>query len=225
MVIDAIVLAGGRSTRLGEVPKAGLRFEQQTLLERAVDAVSFARRIVVVGEVAGSRIRSTVLLTREDPPFGGPAAAIAAGLASLHAAAPDGPSRYTMVLACDIPRAAAAMAALRDAVGLGALADGTRLDGTAVKSTATDGFIAVDADQRKQPLAAVYATARLMDAVTACQRRGDLSGLSAFRLIDGMALTPLIAPTGSTDDVDTWDDAARFGIERLESRENRARAW
>ena len=31
---DAIVLAGGRSSRLGGVPKAGLVLDGQTLLER-----------------------------------------------------------------------------------------------------------------------------------------------------------------------------------------------
>ncbi|MFD1214070.1 molybdenum cofactor guanylyltransferase, partial [Arthrobacter sp. GCM10027362] len=46
---DAVVLAGGRSSRLGGVPKALLEFEGRTLLRRTLDALSGARRIAVVG--------------------------------------------------------------------------------------------------------------------------------------------------------------------------------
>jgi hypothetical protein len=74
---------------------------------------------------------------------------------------------------------------------------------------AADGGIAVDGD-RLQPLAAVYSTTRLTDAVTRHERDGSLTGLGVFRLIAGLDLDRVAVPAGSTDDVDTWADAARL---------------
>ena len=196
MLLDAIVLAGGRSSRLGSVAKGELVYEQQTLLRRTVAAVSTASRTVVVGEVAGAAAPDGVLVTREDPPFGGPVAGIAAGLATLAEAARV-PSEYTVVLACDMPHIARATAGL-----LGALRP----------HDDADGAIAVDHEGRLQPLAAVYRTAALADAVERARQTGRLHGLPVFRLIDGMNLTPVAVPRGSTDDIDTWEDAAAFGI-------------
>lgn len=194
-MIDAIVLAGGRSSRLGEVPKAGLAFQQRTLLEHAVDAVSFARATVIVGDVPGT-VPAGILTTREEPVFGGPAAGISAGLARLSQARTE-PSDFTFVLACDMPSVSAATAALKEALGHG---------------IASDGLIAVDADGHPQPLAAVYRTLSLASATAEPGRNGLLDGLSMFRLIAKLSLTEIAVPPGSTDDVDTWDDAARFGI-------------
>ena len=87
MEFDAIILAGGRSSRLGGVPKSGLIFDGATLLERSLRAADAAGRIVVVGPDPGD-LPDGVLSCREDPPFAGPAAAIAAGLGALAASAP-----------------------------------------------------------------------------------------------------------------------------------------
>ncbi|MHA6669152.1 molybdenum cofactor guanylyltransferase [Homoserinimonas sp. A447] len=200
MFIDAIVLAGGRSSRLGEVPKAGLAYRQQTLLEHTVGATRFARTTVIVGDPAGIRIPG-VLIAREEPAFGGPAAAVAAGINRL-AQDQAAPSEFTFVLACDMPGISTATAAIREALGSG---------------VTSDGLIAIDADEHPQPLAAVYRTASLASAITAHGRH--LEGLSMFRLIAGLQLTDIAVPPGSTDDVDTWDDAARFGITRPETME------
>jgi len=205
VLIDAIVLAGGRSSRLGEVPKRDLRFEQHTLLEHAVAAVSFARATVVVGDVGTSMLAAAVLLTRESPPFAGPAAGIAAGIEALASAVPSTPSDYTMVIACDMPLAAAATGALHRALR---------------SELPTDGLIAVDDQQRRQPLAALYNTASLTTTIAEHHQRHTLSNLSVFRLIDGLTLTPIAVPAGSTDDVDNWDDAARFGITKPEPHPN-----
>ncbi|MGO4494169.1 molybdenum cofactor guanylyltransferase, partial [Arthrobacter sp. 2YAF22_2] len=53
MEYDAVILAGGRSSRLGGVPKAQLRVDGATLLERSLQAASGARRTVVVGPDPG----------------------------------------------------------------------------------------------------------------------------------------------------------------------------
>lgn len=199
MLIDAIVLAGGRSTRLGEVPKAALAYRQQSLLEHAVDAVRFARTVVVVGDAAGIRVPG-VLTVREEPAFGGPAAAVAAGIHRL--AEGQSPSEFAFVLACDMPAVSAATAALREALN---------------SANMLDGLIAIDGDGHPQPLAAVYRTASIASAIAA--HGGQLDGLSMFRLIAGLELTETAVPAGSTDDVDTWDDAARFGIDRPQTME------
>ncbi|MBE1876959.1 molybdenum cofactor guanylyltransferase [Myceligenerans pegani] len=87
---DAIVLAGGRASRLGGVAKPGLLSDDGVpLLHLALDAAGDARRIAVVGPddladaVAAHPAAPRTMLTREDPPYGGPVAGIAAGLAAL----------------------------------------------------------------------------------------------------------------------------------------------
>ena len=182
--------------RLGSVPKAGLIYQRQTLLERTVTALRHARRIVVVGDTDPRSLPGQVLTTREDPPYGGPAAGIAAGAAVLAASDPA-PSDYTIVLACDMPRVEAATAKLLELLP---------------ENSSADGVIAVDGEQRRQPLAAVYKTAKLAAALSAQRRSGELGGLSAFRLIAGLDLAPVTVPPGSTDDIDTWEDAAKFGM-------------
>ncbi|MFE4541354.1 molybdenum cofactor guanylyltransferase [Arthrobacter sp. NPDC056727] len=192
MDFDAIILAGGRSSRLGGSPKSALMFDGATLLERSLAAAAGARRTVVVGpEAAG--LPAGVLTCREDPPFAGPAAAIAAGLDALRGA---GPADMVMVLACDMPRAADAVRALRDALpGAGA-----------------DGVMAASADGRLQPLAGFYGTAVLERAVQDAAARNALVHGSVFALLASLDVQAVTVPAGSTDDVDTWDDAAALGV-------------
>jgi molybdopterin-guanine dinucleotide biosynthesis protein A len=81
VVWSAVVLAGGRGSRLGGVDKASVVVDGRTLLAHVLDAVALARRTVVVGprkdDVPG------VTWAREDPPGGGPVAGLAAGLAHV----------------------------------------------------------------------------------------------------------------------------------------------
>lgn len=198
MLIDAVVLAGGRSSRLGSVPKSTLIYEHHTLLERTLAAVGVARHTVIVGDPTVLPRHPHVLLVREDPPYGGPASGIAAGVAAL-AAANSAQSDYTIVLACDMPHAAAAIAVLVDALTGG---------------VHTDGVIARDEEHHLQPLAAIYKTAALVSALTPQRLSGGLNGLSVFRLIGALNLTAIGVPERSTADVDTWVDAEQFGIER-----------
>jgi molybdopterin-guanine dinucleotide biosynthesis protein A len=190
MDFDAIVLAGGRSSRLGGEPKAALSFEGRSLVSRTLDAAADARRSVVVGDASALVLPAGVRLTREEPAFGGPAAAIAAGLAAL---AGPGSGEYTLVLACDMPGIGLALPPLLESAG-----------------RAADGAIAVDSVGHPQYLAGVYRTASLAAAV---ERHGaGLANLSVFALLAGLDLERTPVPDGSTRDVDTWADAARFGI-------------
>ncbi|MGQ4377025.1 molybdenum cofactor guanylyltransferase, partial [Streptomyces sp. SAS_267] len=91
---DAVVLAGGAARRLGGEDKPGVRVGGRTLLDRVLAACADATRTVVV---AGPRPTARpVEWAREDPPGGGPLAALDAGL--RHTAAP-----YVLVLSADLP--------------------------------------------------------------------------------------------------------------------------
>jgi molybdopterin-guanine dinucleotide biosynthesis protein A len=202
---DAIILAGGRSSRLGGVPKTRLAVDGATLLERSLQAARGARRTVVVGPDPGG-LPPEVLGCREDPPFAGPAAAIAAGLSALAGAgsgvrAAGGPAPLTLVLACDMPRVAGAVNALLDALATG-------------PDRGRDGAVAVSADGRTQPLVGLYGTAALRRAVAGAARRNALAGGSVFALLASLELWTVPVPPGSTDDVDTWDDASALGVSR-----------
>jgi molybdopterin-guanine dinucleotide biosynthesis protein A len=206
---DAIILAGGRSSRLGGVPKARLTYQGATLLERSLRAAGAAGRIVVVGPDPGD-LPEGILNCREEPPFAGPAAAIAAGLRALaadhagrnhagrnHAGAP---APFTLILACDMPRSAAAVNSLAEALA------------TAPDGEADDGVMAVSADGRKQPLAGFYGTAVLQRSVADAAGRGGLENASVFGLLARLDVREVRVPPGSTDDVDTWGDATALGV-------------
>jgi molybdopterin-guanine dinucleotide biosynthesis protein A len=204
VLFDALVLEGGRSSRLGGVPKAGLVFQGRTLLERTVSAVGPARTIVVVGPTPPVPLPTAVLLAREEPPFAGPAAAVAAGLVALARHA-DRVAPHTLVLACDMPAAPDVVERLLGAV--------------AACAEAADGFIIVDADGMEQPLAAIYATTALTAAASTHCAAGGLRGLSVRRLIGGLSLVPVHVSGGETDDVDTWEDARRLGVRETSRNE------
>ena len=201
MDFDALILAGGRSARLGGVPKSGLRLDGETLLERTLRAASGARAVVVVGPDPGNLPRG-ILAVREDPPFAGPAAAIAAGLLALSGDTQRGtspPAAWTLVLACDMPHVAMAVNALLEELE---------------KSQHLDGVIARAADGRLQPLVAVYRTAALNRETATAAARGELRDSPVFQLLARLELRPVPVPVHSTDDVDTWDDAASLGVGR-----------
>ncbi|MFC3961782.1 NTP transferase domain-containing protein [Nocardia jiangsuensis] len=95
---DAVVLAGGRASRMGGVDKPGIVVGGRSLLDAALAAVAGCARIAVVGpERAG--LGPAVRQTREQPPGSGPVAALAAGLAALGAEQ----APLVVVLAADLP--------------------------------------------------------------------------------------------------------------------------
>jgi molybdopterin-guanine dinucleotide biosynthesis protein A len=230
---DAIVLAGGRSTRLGGRAKAELVIGGARLVDRAVVAASAAGagRTVIVGpdslEVPGA------LISREDPPFGGPVAAIAAGLAALGplaageqcgerreqqrglARAAIAPAPWVLVLSCDLVRPAAVVAALLEAMSRaarpraarpGAVAPGTGL--AAVRPGDASGPPAEASglhldDGRPQWLAAIYRRDALAAALDAL---GDPTDASMRALVGSLHLIAVADPDGLSADVDTWQD-------------------
>ncbi|MFG3347695.1 DUF6457 domain-containing protein [Streptomyces sp. NPDC048018] len=85
---DAIVLAGGAARRLGGADKPGVRVGGRPLLDRVLAGCRDAGRTVVVAEPRATA--RPVEWTREEPPGGGPVAALAAGLGRLAEAATPG---------------------------------------------------------------------------------------------------------------------------------------
>ncbi len=97
---DAVVLAGGRASRLGGADKAAVEVGGETLLEHALAVVEGADRVVVVGDERPTY--RPVLWTREQPAYGGPVAATYAGLDELvRSDTQSGGS--LLVLAVDMP--------------------------------------------------------------------------------------------------------------------------
>ncbi|GAB3546895.1 hypothetical protein GCM10027404_07950 [Arthrobacter tumbae] len=184
-LFDAVVLSGGRSSRLGGVPKSTLIVGGSSLLERTCRALDGARRLVVVGGPS-SDLPSRAELVREDPPFGGPAAAVSAAVVHLM----TDPAPWVLVLACDMPRISDALPALMS----GALATGASV-------LAHDGG-------RDQPLAALYRWADL-----ATVEKQEVRNLSMRSLLARVTWSPVEVPAGSTTDIDTWADARQFGVE------------
>lgn len=193
---DAVIVAGGRAHRLGGASKPALLWNGRTLAERSLAAVVGARSTVWVGDVDPS-LPPHVVVAREHPLFGGPAAAVAAGLAALpHPLAP-----LVVVIAVDLPRIEEAVDVLLAALAAG---DDATFDGT----------IGVDAAGFRQPLLAAYGSAALESAVHAYAlgHDGSLDGASLRRLISELRLAEVPLPDGVSADVDTPADAAYHGI-------------
>jgi molybdopterin-guanine dinucleotide biosynthesis protein A len=181
---DAVVLAGGAARRLGGADKPGLRVGGRALLDRVLAACADARRTVVVAEPRPTP--RPVLWAREDPPGGGPLAALGAGLRHTTA-------DLIVVLSADLPF----------------LEAGTvRRLLTALRATSADGALLTDADGRDQPLVAAYRAPALGRELAALlEKHHGLTGLPLRRLTAGLDLTRVPDPVASFD-CDTWDDIA-----------------
>lgn len=200
----AIILAGGRAMRLGGAAKPQLLVDGATLLDHALAAVSGCRPLIVVGPP--TPVHTAVVWTRESPPFGGPVAALAAGLRALAAGdagdddaaeddAAEGDAAEVYVLAADVPRARAAVALLRQHPSL---------DDTLAPPA--DGVCLTDADGRMQWLIGRYRTASLRAALAGLPDGGRDASIRA--LLSGLTVTA-VAGGDLAHDVDTWDDLER----------------
>lgn len=168
----AVVLAGGAARRMGGRDKPGVPVGGLPMRERVLAAVADAAPRVLVGP--GGPVPDDVLVTREQPPGGGPVAATAAGVAALH------PGTTTVaLLAADLPLLTReAVAALR--AGLDADRD-------------ADGVCLVDDRARRQPLCGVWRVAPLRAALDrlAASRGGTLDGASMRELLAELTVREL----------------------------------
>ena len=198
LVLDAVILMGGRAERLGGAAKGDLRVDGRTLLERVVAAADPARDRVLVGEAGASALPADVRVVREEPPFGGPAAGVAAGVRAL-----GGDADAVLLLAGDQPFVAGAIAPLLEALGRAEDADGAR---------------AVDAGGRAQHLTCVVRRAALEAAIVTASAGGSIDGVSMRRLLEPLRLVDVAVPDDATIDVDTWADADAVGATGGEGR-------
>ncbi len=179
---DAVVLAGGRAARLGGQAKPQLVVGAGTILDAVLAAVPDAGRRVVVGPPQA--VPAGVRLVREQPPGGGPVAALHAGLAEVGA-------DVVAVLAGDLPFVTAALVQeLR-----------RRLTG--------DGVLVVDDTGRDQLLLGVWRTSVLRSALPAQAAHVPLRRVLAPLAV--RRLRPPVAPGQPPPwtDCDTPADLAR----------------
>ncbi|MFN2594090.1 MAG: molybdenum cofactor guanylyltransferase [Actinomycetota bacterium] len=180
MTFDAIVLAGGSSTRLDGRDKAAIEIDGKSLLGWALDATHHAESVVVVGPQRD--VGRDVIWIVEEPPGAGPAAAIKAGLESVT-------SELVAVLAVDMP-----------------LVSSARIEKLMTSVDEHDGACFVDERGRAQYLAAVYRT-RSLRRVTARDLQGSsvrklLGPLDVVGVVDPEAAMDCDTP----EDVDRLRD-------------------
>ena len=139
----AVIVAGGRASRMSCEPKPLLEVGGRSILRRVLDAVSCARPRIVVGDVAAS---NDYLRTREDPDGSGPAYAAAAGLELVPASVP-----LIAVLAADLP--------FLDEAAVATLA-------RALDDGEPDGAVLVDDSGRRQWLCGLWRGTALRPVLT-----------------------------------------------------------
>jgi molybdopterin-guanine dinucleotide biosynthesis protein A len=151
------------------------------MLLRVLSAVRHADRRVVVGPVRDGV--ADVLWTREEPPGGGPVAAVAAGARLVTA-------DVVVVLAADLPWIGDGVAALMDGLAMRPECDAAMLE--------TDG--------RSNPLAAAWRRSALTAALAALP---VLPGTAMKTLYRAVTVRPVVDRMGWGVDCDTWADLER----------------
>lgn len=180
----AVVLAGGASARLGGTDKTRLELGGVPLLDRVLGLLTGP--VVVVGP-ARPTCRD-VGWVREEPPGGGPLAALAAGLGSVR-----GPR--VLLLAADLPfLTAAALRVLEDAAG----------DGSAM---------AVDECGRDQPLLSCWDAAAVRTALPAEVAGGRLRSVTGAVAAVRVSLPGHPPPWWDCDTPQAWAQAVRWAQE------------
>ncbi len=186
----AVILTGGTGARLGGVIKHEIEHAGRSLLEHALAAVEGAREVVVVGPptplASGSR---QVAFAVEDPPGGGPAAGLLAGVRTLSESPLSSSVPLLALLAVDMP--------FVDASTFG------RLRAALLEDPAADGAFLTDSNGRRQ-LAGVLRVDRLPRPT----RPDEAANLPMHKLLGDLRLllVPGIGPEST--DVDTPADLA-----------------
>ncbi|SDY17795.1 Molybdopterin-guanine dinucleotide biosynthesis protein A [Micromonospora pattaloongensis] len=172
----AAVLAGGAARRMNGVHKPALPVAGRAMLHRVLAAVAPADPCVVVGPRTDVAVPGAVRWIREDPPGGGPVAAIAAGIELL-----DPGAQLVAVLAADLPLLTTpAVLRLYDAV----------------HASTSDGAVYVDDDGRRQSLCGMWRVGPLRAALArlAAARPEGLAGASMRGLLGGLTVAEIAWP-------------------------------
>src|SRR4051794_20425108 len=184
MPFDAVVLAGGGSTRMGGGDKCGEMVGALSLLDRVLDAVAEAERVIVVGPARPTG--RDVTWTQEQPLGAGPVAALEAAMPHL----PN--SAVVVVLAGDLPFARSAVPRLL----------------AALDSGHADGAVLVDEYGRAQWLLAAYRTLSLVEALAA----EPATNRSMRALTAHLRVLPVHAEGVEALDCDTPDELRRARV-------------
>ncbi|MBS3180723.1 NTP transferase domain-containing protein [Leucobacter manosquensis] len=184
--LGAIIFAGGRGSRLGGVDKATIELGGVRLIDRVVAAVRGigVMRPVVVG--ATDATPRGCVAVREHPPYSGPLAALAAGLAAIDCSVDE-----VLLLACDLVRPDLVVARLRDHAPAGG----------------EDATLLRDPDGRAQWLAGRYRVAALTRAIAALD--GAVADEPLRRVTAALEIRWLDADASTVADIDTPADLAR----------------
>lgn len=185
-----IVLTGGSGRRLGGLDKASIDVEGDSLFDRALRGAA-GRPVVVVGP--SRQTSSGVTFTREDPPGGGPAAGVAAGITAAcrlrrTGAEPAGPDALAAVVAVD---------------QVGVTAETWR---RLAASATAGGAVLMSGGQREYgvgvfPLEALRA---------ACETRTSWHGRRLGELMDPLVTAEVDAIGDESQDIDTLEDLHRW---------------
>jgi molybdopterin-guanine dinucleotide biosynthesis protein A len=209
---DAIVLAGGGAVRLGGRDKAMIEFDGRPLLDRVLAAVADAERVVVVGpsrpQWQPTPSSRQVIWAREQPPGGGPAAALAAGLSHTR-------TDRLITLAVDQPWIAPAVPRLLAALGpLGPLDPLEPVD-----ADGGSAAMLVDAAGRRNYLAAAWRRTELASVLGSFDQLTGISMRALFERVDPV-LVPDEGDWGADIDHPGDLEASRA---RLRARDTRRR--
>ena len=172
-----VVVAGGGAVRFGS-DKVAAVIEGQSVLDWVLDAWSFGAEHIAVGPVRPTR--RPVRWCREQPPGGGPAAAVAAAL-------PHVQHQWVATAAADAPLVGAAVSELRAGAVLAA-------------EEGADGAWLVDDQGQPQPLAAIVRLTALQQVLV------DAAGDSLLRRLKQLRLHDVRAASDALQDVDTPAD-------------------
>ncbi len=189
--MTAVVLCGGAARRFGS-DKTRTLLDGRPLLDHVLDGLPDDWPVLCVGEP-----RPTTRLVewcREDPPGGGPVAAVAAALPHVR-------NEIVVVLGGDMPYAAEPATALAARLTAELSAETGAEPGDEPGAGAVLGR---DGDGRVQPLLAAYRT----DALRATLP-DPAAGTPLMRLLDRLRTLVVPLPDGAALDVDTAADLER----------------
>lgn len=174
-----MVLAGGRGSRLGGREKGEIRLGGRRLIEIVVGAALEVgcEQAIVAGDIEA---RGAVTV-REDPPFGGPAAGLAAALPLVR-------SDWILLLACDLPHARLLCHLIFESF--------REVD------SEIDGLVALY-ENRVQWLAGLYRRSSVKSALT---QLVDATDASMRDLFGDFSLREVQDPEGLSKDIDTPEE-------------------
>ncbi|HEX7405038.1 MAG TPA: molybdenum cofactor guanylyltransferase [Candidatus Nanopelagicaceae bacterium] len=191
---SAIILTGGTSRRFGS-NKSEAAFSEHSLLNEILLALPVELPVIVVGPEPMNAARP-IILTREEPAFGGPVAGIAAGLAKVE-------SEFVGIIATDMPFFAPMLLQL-----------GKQL------SEGFDAVIPVDAAGFRQPLSAGYRVQALRKALLIL---GIAHGQSMHNLLDLLIVREVLMDSESEKslmDIDSPSDLENALLIREQMKDN-----